>query len=130
MLKKLIAAGAALAVALGIVALATVPAQAHDHSVNATCSGLTVNLTNYADDSRSSHKNSVVVTINGVEAANDQDFGSSFHFSKTWNDTRDNTYRVVVHAWDSDAYSFDTGTLTQKACEEPSATLGAVPTGR
>jgi hypothetical protein len=126
MLKKLIAAGAALAVALGIVALATVPAQAHDHSVNATCSGLTVNLTNYADDSRSSHKNSVVVTINGVEAANDQDFGSSFHFSKTWNDTQDNTYRVVVHAWDSDAYSFDTGTLTQRACEKPSATLGTV----
>jgi hypothetical protein len=39
MFKKLIAAGAALAVAIGIVALATVPAQAHtgDLSVNAVC---------------------------------------------------------------------------------------------
>lgn len=126
MLKKLIAAGATLAVALGIVALATVPAQAHDHSVNATCSGLSVSLTNYQGNGQGTQKNTVSVTINGSQAAHDDNFGSSYHFSKAWDDTQNNTYRVVVTAWDSAAYSFDTGTLTQKACEKPSATLGTV----
>jgi hypothetical protein len=45
MFKKLIAAGAALAVALGIVAIATIPAQAHtgDLNVNAVCNTSTGN---------------------------------------------------------------------------------------
>ena len=123
MLKKLIAAAATLAVALGIVALVAVPAQAHDHSVDPTCSALSIRLTNYNGDK--SHANTVVVKINGAVVFQNDDFGANLSKSFTPPAGVSYTWEVKVTAWDSNQYSFDQ-TGTQRGCAAPPAAIAEI----
>ena len=70
-------------------------------------------------DGRDARANHVTVWVNG-EVVDDVDFSTSF--SKTYhfpNVYVGNNYRVKVTAWDSDKWSFDTGTVDVPACDLP-----------
>ncbi len=118
MLKKLLAALGTLALVLGIVALVAGPASAHNHTVSATCdAGLTVTLTNYATGDASKH-NTVAVWMDGVQVANNTNFGASFSYTHAFSTGQaSHTYRVKVTAYDDSQYSFDTGVVTINNCE-------------
>ena len=114
MLKKLLAAVGTIALALGLVALAVAPASAHTFKVNATCqTGVSVNLSNY----NAGQSNTVKVVVDGATKT-DQSFGDSFVKSYPFAGGQASyTYQVVVHAWDDQKYSFDTGVVTVSGCE-------------
>lgn len=114
----------ALILAFGIVTAA----DAHNHNVSGDCTQVTVTLTNYA--THTGKTNHVTVMVDGVPRV-DQDFGSgysnTFYFDNRW---VDNNYDVKVHAWDNQAYSFDTGLVSVAACvpvNDASASLSTTP---
>ncbi|MBN0038633.1 hypothetical protein JN535_00400 [Cellulosimicrobium cellulans] len=75
-MKRLLAGAAAAALAMGAVLVATAaPASAHTPQVSATCTELSVNLTQYSD--RGHSKNEVTVTI-GDESVDTRSFKASF----------------------------------------------------
>ena len=72
-MRRLITALAASAI---VLMLAVVPVAAHNKTVSLDCEGASVNLTNY----NTTHDNSVVITLDGVEVVNNSDFGASFAY--------------------------------------------------
>jgi hypothetical protein len=114
MLKKLLAAVGALALTVGLVTLVSAPADAHTPTISASCqAGVSVNLTNY----NAGQANTVKVVVDGVTKT-DQNFGSSFVQTYPFSGGQvSHTYQVVVHAWDDQKYSVDTGVVTVGGCE-------------
>ena len=115
-IRRLITALAASAI---VLMLAVVPVAAHNKTVSLDCQGASVNLTNY----NTTHDNSVVITLDGVEVANESDFGTSFTFqSGALDPFKGHTLHVVVAAWDdttgSKGWSFDV-TKEIGPCQEP-----------
>ena len=99
-----------MCVAAAVVGIGSGTAMAHQKNVSHTCQGLSVNLIDYG----TGDVNRVIVTINGVQQVN-QVFGSSFSQNFTFaNPAVNNTYQVVVTAWDDPTgafgWTFDTGT--------------------
>ena len=115
-MKRVIAALASSAL---LVLLVVAPVAAHSHAVSLTCDGgASVNLTNY----NTTHANSVVVTLDGDEVANESDFGSSFSYSNSNLDAYlGHTLHVVVKAWDdttgSQGFTFDV-TKSLEPCKQ------------
>lgn len=115
-MKRVVAAFASSVI---LVMLLVVPVAAHSHSVSLTCDGgASVNLTSY----NTTHDNSVVVTLDGAEVANESDFGSSFSYSNdNLNAYVGHTLHVVVKAWDdttgSQGFTF-TKDLSLDPCKE------------
>ncbi len=121
MLKKLLAAVASVALAVGLVAIVSAPASAHDHSSAAECvAGVKVDLDNYA----------AAKTVNGVQKSNhititqdgkvtlNTDFGTQLIHNYPWAASADShSWRVVVTAYDDASYSFDTGTQKVVGCD-------------
>jgi len=89
--------GALVLVALGLVVVTGGAASAHNASVSATCSQLTVSLTDYQQ--RAGEQNTVKVTVDGVLKA-DTTFVSGYSQSFPLADTVAHTWTVAVTAWD------------------------------
>ena len=117
MLKKLLAALGTLALVAGLVALVAGPASAHNHTVSASCTGVTVDLTYYATGDATKH-NTVAVWIDGVQVTDNPSFGGSFSQTYPFSTGQaSHSYRVKVTAYDDSQYSFDTGVVTVSGCE-------------
>lgn len=114
MFKKLLAAVGALALGIGLVAVVAAPAQAHDSTISASCqSGVSLNLTYFNPDGT----NTLKVIVDGVTVA-DQDFSETLSQTYPFTSARaSHTYQIIVHAWDQQQFSFDTGVVTVGGCE-------------
>jgi hypothetical protein len=114
---------AALFGAAALTLLISGVAAAHNYTYSLTCEhGLKVSLTYYF----TAQDNYVKVDLDGTTVAQEDDFGSTFHYSSGDLDPFvSHTAHIVVDAWDdSDPndgppwYSFDVW-LNLEACEEP-----------
>jgi hypothetical protein len=94
------------------------PASAHDHAVTATCTTLTVDISNYSE----SH-NEMAVIIDGVEV-DAQSFDESFYQTYTFADsTVAHSFALSVTAASPDEVSFvDNGTSTPCVVTPPPTT--------
>lgn len=131
MRSKILAALSALAIALGMVAFTTMSASAHTPTINATCTTLSVSLTNY--NNHANKANTVTVTIDGSVVDSDSDFGASFVKSYTFSDkTVAHTWKVDYTAWD-DANGHNgwtgskSGTTTPCAAKDATAAISFTP---
>ncbi|HEU0206239.1 MAG TPA: hypothetical protein VFQ74_06070 [Pseudolysinimonas sp.] len=99
MLKKLLAALAALALVAGLLALVASPANAHIPAISASCAaGVSVNLTSYNNGHLNG--NQVTVTMDG-RVRDSQNFGETFLNTYAWTSiAATHTWEVVVSAWD------------------------------
>jgi hypothetical protein len=107
-MKKLLAAASAIALAFGLALIAVAaPASAHDSAVSATCSSLTVSLSNYAADDSDPQSNTLVVTIDGKTLTTDPVTTFAHSFTNTWplDPATPHSYTVTVVAWDNYAYN-------------------------
>lgn len=100
---------------LGLTTLSVQTAEAHNSSVSADCTKLSVNLTNYA--TQTGKNNTVKVVING-DVKVDSTFGASYSNSWNFSQTQINTWSVKVVAWDNSSYNVDKSG-TQKPCSKP-----------
>ena len=89
---------------LGLTTLSVQTAEAHNSSVSADCTKLSVNLTNYA--TQTGKNNTVKVVING-DVKVDSTFGASYSNSWNFSQTQINTWSVKVVAWDNSSYNVD-----------------------
>ena len=83
--------GALMLAALGLVVVTGGVASAHNASVSATCSQLTVNLTNH--QVQSGKQNTVKVTVDGAVKA-DTTFGSGYSQTFTFAETVAHTFNL------------------------------------
>lgn len=140
-MKKFLAGLTAIVLALGIVAVTALPADAHTPKLTTTCSSLTVDLKFYATSTTKT--NTVTVWIDDV-VHTDTAFQASYKAAYSFSDaTSVHTWRVKVFALDNSVYSFDTSgsstpcleavppTFTPPACSAPGASTSgsyAIPT--
>ncbi len=112
MLKKILAAVGTVALSLGMVSVATLPAAAAaapDTSVSADCSAVSVDLKHFDDDTV------IQVWVDGNQVEDttfDGNFKTDYDFAAG---PDSHTYRVVVDTVD-DADESDTGTVTVDGC--------------
>jgi len=99
LVKRLLASAAATALALGGLLVATAaPASAHTPDVSATCTELSVNLSQYS--ARGTKDNTVTVTVDGQQVDR-QTFPGSFTGTYPVPDpTRATSWEVSIEAWD------------------------------
>lgn len=112
--------GVILAMTLTVLGV-TIPAQtasAHTAGISANCQKLHVNLSNFADDHNPSHKNTVVVKINGSVVYSDPDFGNGYNHQFDFPQAGINTWSVVATAWDGSQYNVNESG-TEKPCSKP-----------
>jgi hypothetical protein len=116
--KRLLASAAATALALGGLLVATAaPASAHTPKVTATCTELSVNLTQYSGPGE---KNSVTVVVDGEPVATEK-FEKGFQGSYPLDGAENHTWSVTVDAHDGKngtQYDFTKSDSTT-ACDAP-----------
>jgi hypothetical protein len=113
-LKRLLpATAAAAALVLGIPSGGVL---AHDHTISATCDGISVELFDYSADV--ANTNTVEIWVDGSQEVSTT-FGSTFSWSHAFSDaTIDHTYRVSVSSTMVAEATFDTGTRTVECTDE------------
>lgn len=114
MFKKFLAGLSAVALGLGLVALAAGPASAHTPSVTADCSAVNVSVPDYqATDPQTK---TVTVWIDGTQVTSTTyatTFDQKYPFTTV---AATHSYRVQVTAGDESQYSIDTGVVTVSNC--------------
>jgi LPXTG-motif cell wall-anchored protein len=99
-------------------AVIAIPGVAHAHTFNHTvgCGGLSWSATLY----NAQETNTIVVTIDGVPVYTDTNFGTTDTGSRTWTQTVDHTWSIVVNA---PGTTFDHNRSgRQAACQPPTTT--------
>ena len=129
-MKKLLAAASAVALALGLALIAVAsPASAHTPVITATCSSLTVSLSNYAADAAHPQANTVAVTVDGAPVTDPAvtTFANAYTHTWSFDSAKSHTYTVTVVAWDN--YTYDvhrSGAIDP--CVTPAAPTFSEPT--
>lgn len=127
-MKRVFAIPAIIAMVFGILLAVASPGIAHTKNITSTCKQVTVDLTAYAHHSPAA--NTVKVTVDGA-VKTDTTFDQTFNQTYTFADSFvANNYRVQVHAFDDQRFSFDTGTVSVAACplvKNASASVSTTP---
>lgn len=102
-MKKILAGGALVALALGGLVATAAPASAHTPQAKADCTSLSVNLTQYQSSNRSTNK--VWVTVDGKKLEDGKTFSTSFKQTYNWaqlgiDPASVKSWEVKVDAWD------------------------------
>jgi hypothetical protein len=127
MRSKILAIGSTLLLVAGLFSIGAMSANAHTPTVQASCTTLSVNLTNYNGDQ--SQHNSVTVTIDGTVVGSNTNFGTTFTQSYTFSDqTVAHTWQVDYTAWDDPSGSHgwtgsQSGTTTPCVAKDASASI-------
>ncbi|MFD7549848.1 LAETG motif-containing sortase-dependent surface protein [Streptomyces sp. NPDC059816] len=118
---------AGTAVGLLGVGLAAAPATAHTPVWSVTCSEVTVDLTDYADDEKVT--NTVTITADGKDVLPTKKFGKTFSDRLTLPEhTAEIEVRLVVKAGDGKQFDVDE-TKTAPVCASPSPSGSPEPSG-